>query len=134
MLDALITGAAAGIIGCLSGQGLMTLMAKSSNEKLETRLAELEAKELVIKDSEFVGRSEIQELMTGFATNTQQALNTQYDALMNTLNEHAKQTSQAARLAEARAQVAAPSQDPTTAAQMAQVYQQVEQLTRQING
>lgn len=133
MLDVLITGAAAGIIGCLSGQGIMTLMAKNSNEKLEARLLELESKELVVKDSEFVGRSEIQELMTGFATQTQQALNTQYDSLVNALNDHAKQTSQAARLAEARAQVQ-PSQDPTTAQQMAQMYQQVEQLTRQING
>lgn len=135
MLDVLVTGAAAGIIGCLSGQGVIALLAKNGNSsELSQRLDALEAKELVVKDDEFIGRAEIQEMMNGFALSTQKAINDQYTAMAQQISMMQDQNAKSSRVAEARQQVMQSPEPAMSSAQMQQMYAQVEQLTRQING
>ena len=133
----MITGAAAGIIGMLSGQGMMTLLAKSSTEKLEERLGVLEAKELVLKDSEHITRSEVQTAMTGLAEQMQLALNQQGEGmalLVQQLEQSNAANAKAVRIAEARAQATAPSNGAMSAQVQQQMMNQLENLQRQIGG
>lgn len=135
MLDVLVTGAAAGIIGCLSGQGVIALLAKNSNSsELSQRLDALEAKELVLKtDPVFISRDDVQQALTGTAQVMQTALTEQGQALVQMVQQSNENNAKAARVAEARQQVMQP-EPAMSQAQMQQMYSQVEQLTRQING
>ena len=49
----------------------MLKLQKGDSLKLSERVTELETKELIVKDEDYIGRSEIQELMNGFAAQTQ---------------------------------------------------------------
>jgi hypothetical protein len=135
LLDVLVTGAAAGIIGCLSGQGVIALLAKNSNSsELSQRLDALEAKELVLKtDPVFISRDDVQQALTGTAQVMQTALTEQGQALVQMVQQSNENNAKAARVAEARQQVMQP-EPAMSQAQMQQMYSQVEQLTRQING
>jgi len=133
VIESLITGAAIGLVGCLGGQGVMMKLQQGDSNKLAERVAELEAKELVLKDEDYIGRSELQELMNGFAAQTQQALNDQYTALAQQVMMTQEQNAKAVRVAEARAKVAAPPAQPP-AADMQEMMNRFEQLQRQING
>ena len=133
MIESLITGAAIGIVGCLGGQGVMMKLQQTGSNKLAERVAELESKELVVKDAEFIGRSELQELMNGFATQTQQALNDQYTALAQQVMMSQEQNAKAVRVAEARTRQV-PQQQAPAPEQMAQMMEKFEALQRQIGG
>jgi len=135
LLDVLVTGAAAGIIGCLSGQGVIALLAKNSNSsELSQRLDALEAKELVLKtDPVFISRDDVQQALTGTAQVMQTALTEQGQALVQMVQQSNESNAKAARVAEARQQVMQP-EPAMSQAQMQAMYSQVEQLTRQING
>ena len=125
----MITGAAAGIIGCLSGQGIIALLNKSGTEKLEEKFKAFEAKELVLKnDPNWIGRAEIQGLMNGFAQETQNALNQQHEAHMMAIQQSQMENAKAVRIAEARTQVVAPSQPAMNQAMVAEI----EALKRQV--
>lgn len=131
-----MTGAAAGIIGCLSGQGVIALLAKNSNSsELSQRLDALEAKELVLKtDPVFISRDDVQQALTGTAQVMQTALTEQGQALVQMVQQSNESNAKAARVAEARQQVMQNPEPAMSQAQMQQMYSQVEQLTRQING
>lgn len=128
----MITGAAAGIIGMLSGQGIMTLLAQHSNAKLEDRLIALESKELVLKDSEHITRSEVQTAMTGLAEQMQLALNQQAEGTTALIQQASAENAKAVRIAEARAAATAPSNGAMSAQVQQQMMSQLENLQRQI--
>lgn len=130
----MITGAAAGIIGMLSGQGIMTVLSKTGTEKLEERLRVLEAKELVIKDEEYIAKSTVEEAMTGLATQMQQALNQQAEAMVGLMQQASEENAKAVRIAEARAQATAqvPVNGQANVAAMQQMMGQIESLQRQL--
>lgn len=130
MLEALLTGAAAGIIGVLSGQALIV---RTGNESIKRRLDGME-KELVLKnDPAFISRDDVQSALTGTAQVMQTALTEQGQALVQLVQQSNESNAKAARVAEARQQVMQP-EPAMSQAQMQQMYSQVEQLTRQING
>ena len=131
MLEALLTGAAAGIIGVLSGQ---TLIIRTGNESIRRRLDGME-KELVLKnDPAFISRDDVQSALTGTAQVMQTALTEQGQALVQLVQQSNESNAKAARVAEARQQVMQNPEPAMSSAQMQQMYAQVEQLTRQING
>ena len=138
MIEALITGAAIGIVGCLGGQGVMMKLNSNDTQKLEGRVAELEAREVVLKDAEFMSRSEMQEFMNGFAAQAQGVINEQYASVMQQIqmvNTGVRQSEQAARIAEARAQAMAPSMQPQmNAIAMQEMKQQIDNMQKQIGG
>ena len=136
MIESLITGAAIGIIGCLGGQGVMLKLQKADSLKLSERVTELETKELIVKDEDYIGRAEIQELMNGFAAQTQQALNDQYTALAQQVMMSQEQTAKAVRVSEARTRSVAASVPPQqpSAADMQQMMDKFADLQRQIGG
>lgn len=130
MLEALLTGAAAGIIGVLSGQALIV---RTGNDSIKRRLDGME-KELVLKnDPAFISRDDVQSALTGTAQVMQTALTEQGQALVQLVQQSNESNAKAARVAEARQQVMQP-EPAMSQAQMQQMYSQVEQLTRQING
>lgn len=128
----MITGAAAGIIGMLSGQGIMTLMAGRTGAKLEDRLIALESKELVLKDGEHITRSEVQTAMTGLAEQMQLALNQQAEGTTALIQQVSTENAKAVRIAEARAAATAPSNGAMNAQVQQQMMNQLENLQRQI--
>ena len=130
----MITGAAAGIIGMLSGQGIMTLLAQRTGTKLEDRLIALESKELVLKDGEHITRSEVQTVMNGLAEQMQQALNQQAEGTALLIQQASAENAKAVRVAEARAAVTAPSNGAMNAQVQQQMMNQLENLQRQIGG
>ena len=131
MLEALLTGAAAGIIGVLSGQ---TLIIRTGNESIRRRLDGME-KELVLKnDPAFISRDDVQSALTGTAQVMQTALTEQGQALVQLVQQSNESNAKAARVSEARQQVMQNPEPAMSSAQMQQMYAQVEQLTRQING
>ena len=131
MLEALLTGAAAGIIGVLSGQALII---RTGNESIRRRLDGME-KELVLKnDPAFISRDDVQSALTGTAQVMQTALTEQGQALVQLVQQSNESNAKAARVAEARQQVMQNPEPAMSSAQMQQMYAQVEQLTRQING
>ena len=138
MIEALITGAAIGIVGCLGGQGVMMKLNSNDTQKLEGRVAELEAREVVLKDAEFMSRSEMQEFMNGFAAQAQGVINEQYASMMQQIqmvSTGVRQNEQAARIAEARAQAMAPPAQPQmNVAAIAEMQQKIDLMQSQIGG
>ena len=135
MVESLIAGAAAGIIGCLGGQGMTLLLQKNNSDGLAKRVAELESRELVLKnDPDFISKDDVQAALTGTAQVMQQALKDQGQALMALIQQASEETAKAVRVAEARSQAAAPMQQSMSPTQMQAMYQQVEELKRQIGG
>ena len=132
MIEALVTGAAIGIISCLGGQGVMMKLHQFDAKKLEDRIAELETKELVLKDDEYIPRSEVQTAMTGLAEATQQALNDQAAAMVSMMQQASAENAKAVRVAEARAQVSAPSNGAMNVQAAQQMREQIEALQRQV--
>ena len=101
-------------------------------KKLEERIAELETKELVLKDDEYIPRSEVQTAMTGLAEATQQALNDQAAAMVSMMQQASAENAKAVRVAEARAQVSAPSNGAMNVQAAQQMREQIEALQRQV--
>lgn len=132
VIEALVTGAAIGIVGCLGGQGVMMKLQQLDAKKLETRITELEAKELVLKDDEYIPRSEVQTAMTGLAEATQQALNDQAAAMVSMMQQASAENAKAVRVAEARAQASAPSNGAMNVQAAQQMREQIEALQRQV--
>ena len=132
MIEALVTGAAIGIVSCLGGQGVMMKLHQFDAKKLEERIAELETKELVLKDDEYIPRSEVQTAMTGLAEATQQALNDQAAAMVSMMQQASAENAKAVRVAEARAQVSAPSNGAMNVQAAQQMREQIEALQRQV--
>lgn len=132
VIEALVTGAAIGIISCLGGQGVMMKLHQFDAKKLETRITELETKELVLKDDEYIPRSEVQTAMTGLAEATQQALNDQAAAMVSMMQQASAENAKAVRVAEARAQVSAPSNGAMNVQAAQQMREQIEALQRQV--
>lgn len=110
----------------------------ADTKKLESRVAELEAREVVLKDSEFMSRSEMQEFMNGFATQAQGVINEQYASMMQQIqmvSTGVRQNEQAARIAEARAQAMAPPAQPQfNVASIAEMQQKIDLMQSQIGG
>ena len=130
LIEALITGAAVGIIGCISGQVVAT---RRSDGALAKRLDQIEQAALAKPEMpDFMPRAEIQQLVGGLAAETQEAINRQSQGLLQRIEEQG-QMDQARRLQEARQRVQ-PSQDPAMAQQMAAMIGQMESLQRQVNG
>ena len=138
MIEALITGAAIGIVGCLGGQGVMMKLNSADTKKLESRVAALETREVVLKDSEFMSRSEMQEFMNGFATQAQGVINEQYASMMQQIqmvSTGVRQNEQAARIAEARAQAMAPPAQPQmNVAAIQEMMQSIQNLESRVGG
>lgn len=139
VIEALVTGAAIGIISCLGGQGVMMKLHQFDAKKLETRITELETKELVLKDDEYIPRSEVQTAMTGLAEATQKALNDQAAAMndqaaamLSMMQQASAENAKAVRVAEARAQVSAPSNGVMNVQAAQQMREQIEALQRQV--
>jgi len=132
VIEALVTGAAIGIVSCLGGQGVMMKLHQFDAKKLEERIAELETKELVLKDDEYIPRSEVQTAMTGLAEATQQALNDQAAAMVSMMQQASAENAKAVRVAEARAQVSAPSNGAMNVQAAQQMREQIEALQRQV--
>ena len=129
----MITGAAAGIIGVLSGQGMMALL-KKKNEAwhVGVPLTEAEVKEIVIKDPAYISKSTVEEAMTGLAVQMQQALNQQAEGMANLMQQVSAENAKAVRIAEARAQVTAPAGGGVDPAVMQQMASQLENLKAQL--
>jgi len=132
VIEALVTGAAIGIVSCLGGQGVMMKLHQFDAKKLEERIAELETKELVLKDDEYIPRSEVQTAMTGLAEATQQALNDQAAAMVSMMQQASAENAKAVRVAEARAQASAPSNGAMNIQAAQQMREQIEALQRQV--
>ncbi len=115
---------------------MIALLAKNGNSsELSQRLDALEAKELVLKtDPAFISRDDVQQALTGTAQVMQTALTEQGQALVQMVQQSNESNAKAARVAEARQQVMQNPEPAMSQAQMQQMYSQVEQLTRQING
>lgn len=133
MIEALVTGAAIGIVGCLGGQGMMMRLQQFDAKKLESRLAELEAKELVVRN-DFIGRAEVQQALDGFAKATQQVLVEQGEGVKQLIAQSAAENAKVVRVAEARAQATAPMQPAMSVGQVQDMMARFEQLERQIGG
>jgi streptomycin 6-kinase len=132
VIESLITGAAIGIVGCLGGQGVMMKLQQTGSNKLAERVAELEAKELVI-EGDFIGRKEVQQALDGMAQVMQQALAEQGQGLQQMIMMGQEQTAKAVRVAEARTRQM-PQQQTPPPEQMAQMMEKFEALQRQIGG
>lgn len=102
------------------------------NKKLAERVAELEAKELVI-EGDFIGRKEVQQALDGMAQVMQQALAEQGQGLQQMIMMGQEQTAKAVRVAEARTRQI-PQQQTPPPEQMAQMMEKFEALQRQIGG
>ena len=108
----MVTGAAAGIIGVLSGQGLMAVL-KKKNEPwhVGVSLTEDEVREIVVKDTDYIGRKGVMQLMTELSEGTQKALDQlnfgQQQLMERERLNNIENQQQAARIAQVRAQVAA---------------------------
>ena len=118
----------------------MMKLNNSDARKLGKRVEELEAREVVLKDQDFIGRKELTEFLNGFAAETQQALNNQYAALSDqyaALTQQVlmgqEQNAKAVRVAEARARQI-PQQQTPPPEQMAVMMEKFEALQRQIGG
>lgn len=133
MIEALVTGAAIGIAGCLGGQGVMMKLNSVSNKELELRVKELEAKELVI-EGDFIGRKEVQQALDGMAQVMQQALVEQGQGLQQMINQSAQKNAQAVRVAEARAQAVAPTAPPMNVAQIQELMGRMESMEGRLGG
>jgi len=129
----MITGAAAGIIGVLSGQGMMAYLKKKSEPwHVGVPLTEAEVKEIVVKDPAYISKSTVEEAMAGLANQMQQALNQQAEGVVSLMQQASAENAKAVRIAEARAQVAAPSNGAADAAVMQQMASQLETLKAQL--
>ena len=141
MLDVLITGAAAGIIGVLSGQGMQAWL-KKRNEPwhVGVPLTEAEVREIVIKDPGYIDRKGVMELVKTLAEDTQNAITTQSLGLQELIERsrlsNIQNQEQAARIAQARAQVMNASAPAPSAPnpEMQQIQAQVEAMQRQVFG
>ena len=135
MIEALVTGAAIGIVGCLGGQGVMMKLNQQDTKKLEGRVAELETREVVLKDAEFISRTEVQSAFDGMAKVMQQALTDQGIQLQQMVSTGVRQNEQAARIAEARAMAMAPPAQPQmNVAAIAEMQQKIDLIQSQIGG
>jgi hypothetical protein len=134
VIDSLIAGAAIGIISCLGGQGVMMKLNNSDARKLGARVEQLETREVVLKDQDFIGRKEVQQALDGMAQVMQQALVEQSQGLQQMIVQSSQKNAQAVRVAEARAQAVAPMQPQANTAQVQELLARFEQMERQIGG
>ena len=117
----------------MSGLSLQVVATRRSDDALDKRLDQLE--QVVAtqpSQDEYIKRAEAQLFFDGFVQTTQEAINNQSQGLLQLINEQT-QNEQAKRVQEARKQVMQP-EPAMSQAQIQQMYSQVEQLTRQING
>ena len=124
MIEALITGAAVGIVGCISGS---VVAGRAASSTLAKRLDAIEQTVASTPADQFVKKSEFQAWAEGFASSTQEAINIQSQGLLQQIQG----VEQARRLQEVQQQVR-PSTDPEMAQQINGLYQRMDQIGRMI--
>ena len=128
MIEALITGAAVGIVGCISGSVVAGRRADAAaSSTLAKRLDAIEQTVAAAPTDQFVKKSEFQAWAEGFASSTQEAINIQSQGLLQQIQG----VEQARRLQEVQQQVR-PSTDPEMAQQINGLYQRMDQIGRMI--
>ena len=112
----------------------MMKLNNSDARKLGKRVEELEAREVVLRDQEFIGRTEVQQAFDGMAQVLQQALNDQGMKLQQMVQTGQRENAQAARVAEARAQAMAmaPSQPPVNPLAVQEMRSELDHLKREM--